>query len=75
MLYMKILCIIPIYNEDKRLNDLLNDIKLFKTKDNQNIDFLLINNNSNDKTLDIIKSFNFKFITLKKILVLVTLCC
>jgi len=63
---MKILCIIPIYNEDKRLNDLLNDIKLFKTKDNQNIDFLLINNNSNDKTLDIIKSFNFKFITLKK---------
>ena len=63
---MKILCVIPIYNEENRLNDLLNDIKLFKTKDKLNIDFLLINNNSNDRSLQIIKSFNFKFITLRK---------
>lgn len=63
---MKILCVIPIYNEENRLNDLLNDIKLFKSKDKYNIDFLLINNNSNDKSLQIIKSYNFKFISLRK---------
>lgn len=63
---MRILCIIPIYNEETRLGDLLNNIKKFKLKDDLKIDFLLINNNSNDRSLDIIKCYNFEYISLKK---------
>lgn len=63
---MKILCVIPIYNEQSRLKNLLNDIKIFKNKNVNNIDFLLINNASTDESLNIIKSYNFNFITLKK---------
>ncbi len=63
---MKILCVVPIYNEEARLNDLLNDIKSFKKKDVNNIDFLLINNNSTDRSLQIIKKYEFKYMTLSK---------
>ena len=41
---MKILCIIPIYNEEARLKYLLEEIVIFKGKTNLNIEFLLINN-------------------------------
>ena len=47
---MKILCIIPIYNEEARLNYLLEEITLFKKKTDLNIDFLMINNGSTDNS-------------------------
>ena len=63
---MKILCIIPIYNEEKRLTLLLKEIEKFKKDDPYKIDFLLINNGSSDNSEEIIRSFNFKTIKLKK---------
>ena len=63
---MKLLCIIPVYNEENRLPNLLNDIITFKKKDNLKIDFLIINNGSNDKSLEIIKSSKLNYISLKK---------
>ena len=63
---MKILCIIPIYNEEKRLTLLLREIEKFKKDDPYKIDFLLINNGSSDNSEEIIRSFNFKTIKLKK---------
>lgn len=49
-----------------RLNDLLNDINRYKETNKLNIDFLLINNGSSDKSLEIIKSHKFNFISLKR---------
>ena len=63
---MKILCIIPIYNEEARLKYLLEEIVIFKGKTNLNIEFLLINNGSTDSTQNILNKYNFKFINLKK---------
>lgn len=63
---MKILCIIPIFNEDKNLKFLLDDIKTFQErKNNSNVKFLIINNNSKDKSLEILKSYNINFINLR----------
>jgi len=63
---MKLLCIIPVFNEENRLSDLLNSIIRFKEKDQFKIDFLIINNGSTDKSLEIIKSSKLNFISLKK---------
>lgn len=63
---MKLLCIIPVFNEENRLEDLLNDIIKFKKKDQFKIDFLIINNGSTDKSLEIIKASKLNFISLKK---------
>lgn len=63
---MKILCIIPIYNEEARLNYLLEEITLFKKKTDLNIDFLMINNGSTDNSENILNLYKFKYIKLKK---------
>lgn len=63
---MKLLCIIPVYNEENRLLDLLNEIVRFKNNDKLKIDFLIINNGSNDKSLEIIKSSKLNYISIKK---------
>ena len=63
---MKILCIIPIFNEEKRLRLLLDEIEKFQKTDHYKVDFLLINNGSTDKTAQIIDSFKFQTIKLKK---------
>ena len=63
---MKILCILPIYNEELRLNELLTDIEEYSKNNRFNIEFLLINSGSNDKSIEIIKNFKVKFISLKK---------
>jgi len=62
---MKTLCIIPVYNEDTKLNFLINQIKKYKTR-NLNADYLFINNGSTDKSYDIIKLSKFKFLSFKK---------
>ena len=63
---MKILCIIPIYNEEARLNYLLEEITLFKKKTDLNIDFLMINNGSTDNSENILNLYNLKHIKLRK---------
>ena len=63
---MSVLCIIPIYNEEIKLRGLLEEIKKFKLNDNLDINFLLINNGSTDRSLDIIKEYNFKYISLRR---------
>ena len=63
---MKILCIIPIYNEEARLKYLLEEIVIFKGETNLDIEFLLINNGSTDSTESILNKYNFKYINIKK---------
>ena len=65
-IYMKILCIIPIFNEEARLKNLMEEIVVFKEKTNLNIEFLLINNGSTDSTENILSKYNFKYINIKK---------
>ena len=64
---MKILCVIPVFNEENRLRALLENVNQFKKDNKLNIDFLIINNGSNDGSLKIIKSSNLDYISLKKI--------
>ena len=63
---MKILCIIPIYNEEARLKYLLEEIVTFKKETNLNVEFLLINNGSTDNSANILNNYNFKYINRKK---------
>ena len=44
---MKSLCIIPCWNEEHRLSNLINQIKNFD-QSNYSVDFLFINNGSTD---------------------------
>jgi glycosyltransferase involved in cell wall biosynthesis len=62
---MKTLCLIPVYNEDTKLIELINQIKKYKSKNN-NVNYLFINNGSTDKSFYLIKKNKFKFINLKK---------
>lgn len=60
---MKISLIIPAYNEEKFIKKCLESIK------NQTVspdEIILINNNSTDKTLDIVKKFKVKIINEKQ---------
>lgn len=63
---MKILCIIPIYNEESRLKSLIEKILQFKKVDLRKIDFMMINNGSNDGTKKLLKDLGLNFITLRK---------
>ena len=62
---MKFLCIVPIYNEESKLKELIDKIK-FSKKKLSDIDFLLINNGSSDNSPKIIKSSGLNFINLDK---------
>ena len=62
----KILCIIPVYNEELRLPSLINKVKKTKKKI-KNINFLFINNGSNDQSLYFLKKNKLHFINEKKI--------
>ena len=60
---MKVLCFIPVFNEEINLPDLINDINIY----NYEIDeFLFVNSGSNDKSLEIIKDSGFKYISLNE---------
>ena len=63
---MRVICIIPIYNESSRLNLLINKIKEFKKIEDKEIDFLLINNGSTDNTNEILKLSKLEFFKIKK---------
>jgi len=63
---MKRLCIIPIYNEESRFKSLIGKIHKFNNEDVNKIDFMTINNGSNDGTEKLLKNSDLSFITLKK---------
>lgn len=62
---MKSLCIIPVYNEDSKLINLVNQIKKNDFKE-YNLNYIFINNGSDDNSLKIIKSSKIKYLNLKK---------
>ena len=59
---MRSLCIIPCWNEEDKLPNLINQIKNFN-KSKYRVDFLFINNGSTDKSLQIIKESSLNFIS------------
>jgi glycosyltransferase involved in cell wall biosynthesis len=61
----KILCIIPVYNEEIRLPGLISRVNQAKKKI-KNINFLFINNGSTDGTLSILKKNKIHIVNLKK---------
>ena len=61
----KISFIFPVYNEEKRLNNIYSFIKWIKTKRIKNFEILIISNGSSDRTNEISKEFSKKFKFLK----------
>lgn len=62
---MKYLCIIPCWNEEGRLTELLERIKVFQLK-NLQVDFLFFDNGSTDKSLKIINNYKIPVIKYEK---------
>ena len=62
---MKFLCIVPIYNEEIKLKELINKIKISNDK-MLDVDFLLINNGSTDNSSNLIKLSGLKYVDLDK---------
>ena len=61
---MKIICVVPVYNEQNRLLNLIKKIKKYKKK--QKIDFIFFNNGSTDKSREILVKEKQKFIEKKR---------
>ncbi len=61
----KILCVIPVYNEELRLFNLISKIKRSNQKI-KGIKFLFVNNGSSDGSLKVLKKNRLHFINLKK---------
>ena len=57
---MKIICVVPVYNEQNKLLTLIKKIKKYKKK--QKIDFIFFNNGSTDKSRNILVKEKQKFI-------------
>ena len=62
---MKTLCVIPVFNEDSRLINLINQMKTNDYK-KYGLKYIFVNNGSTDNSLKIIKNSNYKFLDLKK---------
>lgn len=62
----KILCIIPVFNEEHRINKFLEKLSEFQKNDKYNIKFLFLNNNSTDGSLKLIKKNKQNFVSIKK---------
>ena len=65
---MKVLLVIPAYNEEKNILNVYKSIKKYndkaKEKDNIRIDYVIINDGSSDSTLQICKENNLNVINL-----------
>ena len=63
---MKVLIIIPAYNEQNSLLETVKGLKetIKKDKDSTKIDYVIINDCSNDKTIDICRENNLNIINL-----------
>ena len=55
---MKILVIIPAYNEEKNILKTYNKVMEYKEKENLDLDIIVINDGSKDKTEDICRKNN-----------------
>ena len=62
---MKILCVIPVFNEYNKLFYLIDQLKENQYK-NYNLKYLFINNGSTDNSLSLINKNNFNCLNLKK---------
>ena len=62
---MKFLCVVPIYNEETKLKNLIKRIKI-SNKKMFDVDFLLINNGSTDRSSQIIKLSGLNYVNLDK---------
>ena len=63
---MKALVIIPAYNEELNIKSTVEKIISFSKKSKYNIDYIVINDGSTDKTLEVCKKNNFNVIPLVK---------
>ncbi len=61
---MKILLIIPAYNEEENILKTCKKIEEYNKINNKNIDYIVINDGSKDNTLKIIQEYNLKHINL-----------
>ncbi len=61
---MKTLCVIPVYNENNRLNGLIDQIKSYSYRQ-YNLTYIFINNGSTDNSLEIIKDSKIKYLNIK----------
>ena len=61
---MKILLIIPAYNEEENILKTCKKIEEYNKTNNQNIDYIVINDGSKDNTLKILQENNLKHINL-----------
>lgn len=61
---MKKILIIPCYNEEENVLNVYNTIKQFNEKNDQMLDYLFINDGSNDNTLNLLKNNNLNHINL-----------
>ena len=61
---MKSICIIPVYNEIDQLESLID--KITKTKDKNQIEFMIVDNGSTDGSSNIIKKSGIQFVKLNK---------
>ena len=52
--------ILPLYNEQHRLNKLFSEIKKQKYFKKRNAEFIFVNDGSNDKSLQMIENFKSK---------------
>ena len=60
---MKILCLVPVFNEEENLNDTIDSVR----KHNFGVDkFLFINSGSTDRSNEILKNTEFETINLSK---------
>ena len=53
--------VIPVYNSEKSLNDLINQLILKLNKDYKNFEIILVDDESKDKSWDVIKNFCSKY--------------
>ena len=62
---MKTLCVIPVFNEYTKLYRLIDQIKNNQHK-KFNLQYIFVNNGSTDKSLNLIKKSDIKYLNLKK---------
>lgn len=61
---MKVLLIIPAYNEEENILNVYNVIKQYNEKNEQKLDYIIINDGSKDNTLKILQENNMNHINL-----------
>ena len=61
---MKVLMIIPAYNEELNIENTINKIKKYKKKSSNEIDYIIINDGSKDNTREICLKNNYNVINL-----------